>query len=115
MHGGRFLDGRSASIDKIARAIMGLESRNRRIMETFWQEICDTAYGRCSKAAHLGGVDHLGFGLGANATISPGSKAVPSGHLCPGIEQPKLSIMGRNTQQLRPLVGTATTWTTVTR
>jgi len=84
-------------------------------METFWQDLrysLRTLFKKPGFAFVV--VTTLALGIGANATIFTWIKAVLLASL-PGIEQPEKTSrdMGRNTQQLRPLVVVRpTTWTT---
>src|SRR5258708_27169581 len=68
---------------------VGVESRSRRIMEIFWQDLrysLRTLFKR--PGFTLVGVPHLALGLGTNATIFIWIKAVLLASL-PGIEQPE--------------------------
>jgi len=68
---------------------MGVESRNRRIMETFWQDLrysLRTLFKRPGFTFVV--VTTLALGIGANATIFTWIKAVLLASL-PGIEQPE--------------------------
>src|SRR5260370_32973025 len=73
---------------------VGVESRNRRIMETFWQDLrysLRTLFKRPGFTLVV--VTTLALGIGANATIFTWIKAVLLASF-PGIEQPaKLSAI----------------------
>lgn len=74
-------------------------------MGTFWQDLRYSLRTLLKRPGFtIVVVATLALGIGANATIFTWIKAVLLASL-PGIEQPeRLVDMGRNTQQLRPLV-----------
>src|SRR5882724_7600221 len=90
MQGGRFL--RTDAQHPFTRSLalsMGVESGNRRIMETFWQDLRYSLRTLLKKPGFtFVVVTTLALGIGANATIFTWIKAVLLASL-PGIEQPE--------------------------